>query len=185
MLAIPLDLSFAYNIRNGAEGHMIIGWLFGLVRIPVRLNQGKEKKAEKRKTKVAKKGPKSRKALRLLSNRDFWPWLNRLIKRLLGRIKIYSLSLKMRLGLGDPADTGRLWAVAGQHRARLHACRAVSGKRGADTYLRVTADCRCLVHSTLPGNLAVVSDEGGKLRRHCSLGKCRHGVLYPRITLLM
>lgn len=121
LLAIPLDLSFAFSVRDDVEGRMTIGWLFGLVRFPVSLTQEKKEAAEKKQSKAPRKKrkPEPPRVTYLIRSGEFWRWSNRLLKRLLGHIKVYSLFLRVRLGLGDPADTGRLWAVAGPISALL------------------------------------------------------------------
>ena len=49
----------------------------------------------------------------MLSVEGFGRRLLRLARRLLASFRIQELELKARLGLDDPADTGRLWAVVG------------------------------------------------------------------------
>ncbi len=114
LLSIPVDLSFSVSVLRGTEGYVRIGWLFGLIRIPVKLNkpasatkQSRRNKRPKAKKKRSTVGPG------LLRRGEFWRWLQRLLKRLLGRVEIVQLFIRLRLGLGDPADTGRLWAVMG------------------------------------------------------------------------
>jgi hypothetical protein len=51
--------------------------------------------------------------LALVQVEGFGSRLLRLARDLFRRIRIQELSLRIRLGLDDPADTGRLWAVVG------------------------------------------------------------------------
>jgi len=122
LLAVPVDLSYRLSVSAGVEGRLTIGWLFGLIRIPVRLGgKGAEKRAARHRKKPARKRKKARpgNARRLLTSAEFWQWFRHLLGRLLGNMHIYYLFLNVRLGLGDPADTGRLWALAGPMAAIL------------------------------------------------------------------
>jgi len=94
---------------------MTIGWLFGLVRIPVNMDKRAAPKSVKERPRPVKKrtGGSSRTGMTIVRRQGFWLWSKRLIGRLLDSIRIYHLYLKLRLGLDDPADTGRLWALAG------------------------------------------------------------------------
>ena len=114
LLSVPVDLSYRLNVRTGVEGRATIGWLFGLIRIPIPLGKktAKKKPAKTRQTQKPKK-VKTSKGRRVFLSGDFWQWLRRLLRKVLGRVEIYKLFLRIRLGLGDPADTGRLWALAG------------------------------------------------------------------------
>ena len=55
--------------------------------------------------------PNARKVRALLFTPDFLPSLVRLVRRLLRQLKPRKLRLELRAGLGDPADTGRLWGM--------------------------------------------------------------------------
>jgi hypothetical protein len=116
LLSVPVDVRYRLRIRNGLEGRLTIAWLFGLIRIPVHLDGDKAKKrAAKRRKKKARRRKKARPGGRanVFLSADFWRWLRRLLRKLMNKIRIYRLFLRVRLGLDDPADTGRLWALAG------------------------------------------------------------------------
>jgi hypothetical protein len=115
-----VDLAFRLQAGPGFEGRVTVGWMFGLIRFPIRLNGEKaKKKAARRKRKKARKRSKAGGRRNLLTRSDFWRWLRRLLRKLMSRIRIERLLLRVRLGLDDPADTGRLWAVAGPVAALL------------------------------------------------------------------
>lgn len=119
LLWVPVDVIFSIQRTDKLKGRVVIAWLFGLVRIPVHF------------TSVARKpaSPKSRgsvraRAHRVRRRRRAHPWAmlrsegfirraGRLFRRLLALVHIRRLHLRMRLGLDDPADTGRLWGVIG------------------------------------------------------------------------
>ena len=115
LISIPFELDFRLRIDNGMEGRMIIAWLFGLVRIPVNMDKQADPKSVKEISRPVKKRKRgnSRKAMAIVRRPGFALWSKRLFGRLLDSIRIYHLYLKLRLGLDDPADTGRLWALAG------------------------------------------------------------------------
>lgn len=122
LLAIPVDLAFSVQRHEGwQEGRGTLGWLFGLVRL--RLGKAKlraESKPER--TKIKRRHHKrggARRIMVMLRIEGFGWRLLRLARDLLRRIHIRELSLKIRLGLDDPADTGRLWAVVGPLAAML------------------------------------------------------------------
>lgn len=118
LLAIPVALTFHISRQQAFEGDIIFRWLFGIVRIQFLLFQAKisspkaEESAKKpshpkrssgKKTNVfaiIKKAWFRRRMIRFVS--DFWRSIHK-----------ENVSLRIRIGLGDPADTGQLWAIVG------------------------------------------------------------------------
>jgi hypothetical protein len=116
LLAIPVDLAFSVQRHEGRqEARGTLGWLFGLVR--VRLGGPKERvraKPERPRPRRRRRGRvRTRRATAMLRVEGFGWRLLRLARDLFRRIHIRDLSLEVRLGLADPADTGRLWGVVG------------------------------------------------------------------------
>lgn len=116
VLAIPVELAFSvqrYEGRQKSRG--TLGWFFGLVR----LNLGEPKvrvKAKSKRHETKRRHGRRSGAHRLsaiLRIEGFGWRLLRLGRDVLERIHIQELSLRIRLGLEDPADTGRLWAIVG------------------------------------------------------------------------
>ncbi len=122
LLAIPVELAFSVQRRAGKQQvRGTFGWLFGLVRLPL---GEPRKRAESRSVYPRAKTRKSRRAggrrvWAAVRSKGFGRRVLRLVRDLLRRIHIFDLSLKVRLGLDDPADTGRLWAVVGPLAALL------------------------------------------------------------------
>ena len=93
-------------------------WLFGVVRFRLGI-PGATKAEPQRKQKPAKKtvkrrpGSNARDVFALLKQSAFWRRAIRFIKDLLRATHARDLYLRLRIGLGDPADTGRLWALLG------------------------------------------------------------------------
>ncbi len=116
LLAVPLELAFSVR-REGVrrEGRGSLRWLFGLVRVRLggpgeRVRAGPGRPASRR---PRRGGGGARRMLALVQVEGFGSRLLRLARDLFRRIRIQELSLRVRLGLDDPADTGRLWAVVG------------------------------------------------------------------------
>jgi hypothetical protein len=97
-----------------------VRWLFGLVRfrIPVpRAGKPAPRPDAKPRAARARARPKARgryrNVLAALGQAAFRRQAYRLIRDLVRAVHLHRLRLLMRLGMGDPADTGRLWAVLG------------------------------------------------------------------------
>jgi hypothetical protein len=116
LLAVPVDLAFSVQRHDGRqEGTGTLGWLFGLVRL--RLGKPRvQVPATPERTKVRRRHHKrgsARRVMVMLRTEGFGWRLLRLAQDLLRHIYIRDLSMAVRLGLDDPADTGRLWGVVG------------------------------------------------------------------------
>lgn len=112
LLAVPIDVVFAVQREEKFQGHLTIGWLFGVVRIPLRPAH-RRARPEKAKPGRADRGPRRSVVSVVLRSEGFLARVLRLLGRLATRIYIRRLRLHVRLGLDDPADTGRLWGVVG------------------------------------------------------------------------
>lgn len=118
LLAIPLSLTYDVSTRTGYRNDVAIGWAFGLLRFRIPTDRPALAPADAEKTKPvddrAKRssdgGPNGFAAIRQKAFRrrlfrfagDFWRALHK-----------SDVRLNVRLGLGDPADTGQLWAFVG------------------------------------------------------------------------
>lgn len=119
LLALPVELSFRLRrVQGQSTMQGRVRALGGLVRLPVARSDAPRRKAPTRRSPDRpRRGPVPVPAL--LRERDLFARLGRLLRRLLHRIRIDELELRARLGLGDPADTGRAWAVVGPVAALL------------------------------------------------------------------
>jgi hypothetical protein len=131
LLAIPITLTFKISAQQASQNDIRLYWLFGLVRIRIPLpkpreyatkDEQQEKKSKREKIKSRKK-PNVLAAIRL---RKFRQRIFRFIRDLWHAIYKQDLILHMRLGLGDPADTGQLWAVIGPVTGMLSNVQAAS-----------------------------------------------------------
>lgn len=116
LLAVPIGVAFRVEGIEAFNGQIAIRWMFGLVRFRVRIPSVSKPAREPKAAKVRVK-PDKRIAhlhvLALLRQAAFRQRVYRLVADLAGAAHLRQLRLRMRLGLGDPADTGRLWAVVG------------------------------------------------------------------------
>jgi len=108
VLSVPLDMAFHVDVHGRPRFGMKLGWLFGLVSKEV----GKGKR-------VAEAKPKRRRRIgawtifEILRTKGLLAQLKRLLKDVLGRLKIRDIGVDFRVGLDSPADTGLLFALIG------------------------------------------------------------------------
>ncbi|MDH5638310.1 MAG: DUF2953 domain-containing protein [Nitrospinota bacterium] len=112
LLAIPVEIAFNIQRRETFHIAVSIGWLFGVIRTPLP-NNGSKPSSGQRKEKKGRKGGRGRKALSVARNSRFRRRVIRLLRDILGAIRMPGFTLRARLGLGDPADTGMLWGFVG------------------------------------------------------------------------
>lgn len=133
LLAVPLQLAFRFEGIEPLNGELVLRWLFGLVRFRIAVpGAGKRRPAEGEEPpsapqpagKGAQPPPRRRREpegrregrpdmLALLRDTELRQRCTRLLGDVLRAAHLSELQLRVRLGLGDPADTGRLWAIVG------------------------------------------------------------------------
>lgn len=120
LFAVPIDLAFRLHGVNPFSGQIAIRWMFGLLRHQVQLHDFSEPQPQPQasadKAKVQAKREQhvaGANLLAVLRQAAFRRRVYRLASDLVRAAHLRELDLRMRLGLGDPADTGRLWAFAG------------------------------------------------------------------------
>ncbi|HEX73573.1 MAG TPA: hypothetical protein G4N93_00250 [Dehalococcoidia bacterium] len=107
MLSIPVDMKFDLATNEHAKAKIRIGWLFGLVWKDIRTR--KKKKPKEKPKKRRKRGIKS--FLPLLRIKGLLGKILKLIRQILGCLKIKQLDVASRVGLDNPFDTGMLCSV--------------------------------------------------------------------------
>lgn len=118
LLTVPMTVAFRVTRSKEIKGQVIVHWLFGLVRFPISIpcgtkaEQKRRRKARDRRGK-RKRNKKVRGILTVLQQAPFRRRIMRFIKGLLHAAHARELYLRLRIGLDDPADTGRLWGVLG------------------------------------------------------------------------
>lgn len=130
LLAVPIVLTFRFENAGfegmkAFKGQVTIRCLFGLVRIrfPVpgdtRLHHsGTKPQTAKKRGKFREPSARSN-FVAVLRRATFRRRLYRLVKDLIRATGLRQLNLQMRLGLGEPSDTGCLWAFIGPLNAAL------------------------------------------------------------------
>lgn len=121
LLAVPVDVAFRFAGIEAFAGQITLRWLFGLVRFRIRIPRvtkpepakpGPEPKAAEAREKPEARGRRAN-VLAVLRQAAFRRRVYRFVKDLVRVAHAHELYLRVRLGLGDPADTGRLWAFVG------------------------------------------------------------------------
>lgn len=123
LLAIPVTLRFDVCWDRTLRQDVRLLWAFGLVRVKLapRGAKARERDAEgemparekPRSERAASKRKRKRNVLGGLRLARFRRRILRFVGDLWRAVRKEDLRLRVRLGLGDPADTGRLWAVLG------------------------------------------------------------------------
>ncbi len=114
VLCVPLETVVRLDADGRPRFRMRLVWLFGLVSKEI--TKAKKKPEEERRVTEGKRKPRKRKArtiLKILRTRGLLRQLKRLLKDILRRLKIRNLAADITVGLGDPADTGLLFALIG------------------------------------------------------------------------
>lgn len=126
LFVLPLTVSFALLWDQGLSGHLGIGWANGFVhtRIPLGSdNDSRDVADSKRKDKTISKRPNTISVKKLLHNKPFRKRILRYLQDIWEAIEKRDITLLMRIGLADPADTGVLWSLLGPLSAILSTTR--------------------------------------------------------------
>lgn len=111
VLAVPIDVVFAVQREDRFKGRITIGWLFGAVRIALPPAHARAKQVKARRSQAQRGSRIGHKVSAVLRSEGFLGRVLRLFRCLATRIRVRRLRLHVRLGLDDPADTGRLWGI--------------------------------------------------------------------------
>ncbi len=116
VLCVPLEMTLQADLRGKPKFRLRWSWFFGLVS----KDMAKKDKKPGDKGKMAGKKHISGKGkrrfgdmLEVLRTRGLPGQFKRLLKESLGSLKVRDLTADLRVGLGEPADTGLLFAFAG------------------------------------------------------------------------
>jgi hypothetical protein len=121
LLAIPVSLHFDVGFNEALRQDIRLRWAFGLLNVQLAPQPGDadaqpeaSKPSAPKRRRAKHKGPKrKRNVLAALRLKSFRRRIVRFVGDLWRAVQKRDLSLRMRVGLGDPADTGRLWALIG------------------------------------------------------------------------
>ena len=114
VLCIPVDVGLYVDVYGRPKFRMRLGWLFGLVRKEI----GKKKPEEEERVveaapKRRRKKIRARTIFEILRTKGLLRQVKRLLRDVLRRLQIRDLVADFTVGLGDPADTGLLFAIIG------------------------------------------------------------------------
>ena len=115
VLSVPLNMVVRVSVPGKPKFQGKLVWLFGLVRKEI---TGRKKPEEKKKVvkKRRKPGEGRRRfgnIFKILRTRGMLKQLRVLLRDILGCLKIRDLTADFTVGLGNPADTGLLFALIG------------------------------------------------------------------------
>lgn len=121
LLAVPLTVMFSVSRTAEFQGQVRFRWLFGLVRFQARIPAAHKALARSRPVsrekarskKRRKKAGGGRRVLSLVRQPRYRRHVLKFLRAFLRAAHARDLFLRLRIGLGDPADTGLLWAVVG------------------------------------------------------------------------
>jgi hypothetical protein len=121
LLAVPSTIVFSVHRTKETRGTVRFSWLFGLVRFKVRMPRPAKSRKRPAPAPVMKpKPPRPRKKkwraggmVSLIRERAFRQRVHKFVQDILRATHARNLFLRLRIGLDDPADTGRLWAAIG------------------------------------------------------------------------
>lgn len=114
LLAIPLELRFQLSRYEVIEGDVTLVWLFGLLKVNLSKTKPQTKSDDANiAAKQNKRGSSSLSLSRALRQKPLRSRLIRFVRDIWHAIKREDFRLFIRLGLGDPSDTGLLWAIIG------------------------------------------------------------------------
>lgn len=131
LLAAPLQMTFHVRGIEALEGRITVRGLFGLLRVNAEVPGAPGPGAKIRRRTQAPRPARGRlNPLPALSDAAFRRRCLRFAGDVLGALHLHRLRLQLRLGLGDPADTGRLWAWVGPLGA------VADGWRGAEVRIQ-------------------------------------------------
>jgi Protein of unknown function (DUF2953) len=114
LLAIPITLRFELSWPRASRQSLELQWGFGLVRLQIPVSGPSEQQAHHAARSLQKKKQKKRRnVFAVLRQRAFRRRILRFIRELWHALRKQDVRIRVRLGLGDPADTGQLWAIVG------------------------------------------------------------------------
>lgn len=118
LLAIPLTLNFQLSWKHVFERDIKLQWAFGLVRLRIPFRQPKSpspqgEALEQRIDRLERSYSKRQNFFAVVRQKTFRRRIIRFISDLWHTVHKRNLTLRIRVGLGDPADTGQLWGILG------------------------------------------------------------------------
>lgn len=113
LLAVPVNVAFELSGIEPLSGQVRIRALLGLMQFRIPIPVAQEALAPSVSRRSRSRGGGGPSALDALRQAAFRQRVYRLVRDLFAAAHLHQFRLRMRLGLGDPADTGQLWAFMG------------------------------------------------------------------------
>lgn len=118
LLAVPVTLTYQFSWKETLSANLRLNWAFGLVRADVSPDLAKTgpdepEAARERAPRRRKSTGKKTNFMAAIRQPSFRRRLLRFVRDLWRAIHKKNVQLMIRIGLGDPADTGQLWAAVG------------------------------------------------------------------------
>jgi hypothetical protein len=118
LLAMPVTVTYQFSWRETPAADVRLNWAFGLVRAdvspdPSKLKRDKPEAAHEKAAAKRKSKSRNRNVVAGIRQPSFRRRILRFVSDVWHAIHKKNVELYVRLGLGDPADTGQLWAVLG------------------------------------------------------------------------
>jgi len=116
LLAIPLSLTYDLSTRTGYRNDLRVAWAFGLLHFRVPTNRPATADAEKAKpvdVRAERSSASGAGGFATIRQKAFRRRVIRYAGDLWRAIHKEDVRVNIRVGLGDPASTGQLWAFVG------------------------------------------------------------------------
>ena len=117
ILAVPVTFTYQVYWRRAFHGSIKLRWLFGLVCMHLPLSQSKTPATaitdDTRKNRKKISARKKTNPIAAIRHKSFRQRMVKFIRDFWHAIHKQNLTLHIRIGLGDPAETGQLWAIVG------------------------------------------------------------------------
>lgn len=113
VLAMPVTLTYQFSWPKTPSADLRLIWAFGLVRTDVSPGSGEPEPERKKADRRRKSKGRQRNVMAAIREPAFRRRMLRFGADVWRAVHKKNVRLLVRLGLGDPADTGQLWAVLG------------------------------------------------------------------------
>lgn len=118
LLAVPVSLTYRLSWQKKLQGRARLHWLFGLVQVKLASTEVEQPSAEAKKIEnpvepELKPGRTKLSPFAALRQKPFRQRILRFVREIWRALQIHDVYLRIRIGLGDPAETGQLWALFG------------------------------------------------------------------------
>lgn len=114
LLVTPIDVGLFLERDAAFHSRVRIRWLFGLVRFRIHPRHERARRVPKEASRRKRRGAHAaRRATIALMRPDVRARAVGFLRDVLRALRPRDVRVRARIGLDDPADTGRLWAVLG------------------------------------------------------------------------